>query len=97
MVSLITTWCMLGHKISKVPELHGLWQYKKKQKAKVASLEALERAVSNSREPGIVAPQVLPDMPLIMRSRPVSIEMASVQEDSTGTGQSVGGSARSAC
>ena len=20
--------CMLGHKISKVPELHGLWQYK---------------------------------------------------------------------
>lgn len=40
MLSLITTWTMLGMKISKVPNLHGLWKYQKKQRKKCTRLEA---------------------------------------------------------
>jgi hypothetical protein len=44
LLSLITTWMMLGMKVSKIPELHGLWKYQKKQKKKCASLAALNTA-----------------------------------------------------
>lgn len=43
-LSLITTWLMLGMKISKIGELPTLWRYQKKQRGKVDRLEAIRQA-----------------------------------------------------
>lgn len=38
-MSLVTTWCMLGMKLAKVPELRQLWAYRKKQRRKCKVLK----------------------------------------------------------
>ena len=48
-LSLITSWCMWGMKISKVPYLQKLWSYKRKQKNKVMLLTASVRSDLETR------------------------------------------------
>ena len=45
MLSLVTTWALLGMKCAKTSELFGLWKYRKKQKKKIKTLEARIRVV----------------------------------------------------
>ena len=44
MLSLITTWLMLGTKLVKCTELPTMWKYQSKQKKKVRVLEAFGAA-----------------------------------------------------
>ena len=79
MLSLVTTWAGLGMKVSKVSELNGLWKYRQKQKRKVKSLAAIQRAVAGGDAGSLLSDESvdggMPDTNNTDRDRVASIEM----------------------
>jgi hypothetical protein len=78
-ISLITTWLMLGMKVSKVPDLYSLWEYKAKNKTKVQNLSALEK-VAHPESAEVLAGILAEEASGSLLSKMESVEMGHIVE-----------------